>query len=126
MESLRPSLSRYLDITRKIATANEQVSLLRDERRTIELDLSAVYNEAQLPDTIDLNQSHMRFTVKRPGQWKKGWTLSKKQLEEYLRDILPEHGEDVLREIVIRHDRKMTATDYAFDLKPFDEDETAT
>jgi hypothetical protein len=27
----------------------------------------------------------MMFMVKKPGEWKKGWTLSKKQLEEYLR-----------------------------------------
>jgi hypothetical protein len=117
MDTLRPSLARYLDISRRLATANEQVSLLRDERRTVELDLSAVYNEAQLPDTIDLNQSHMRFTVKRPGQWKKGWTLSKKQLEEYLSDILGERGQEVMKEIVRRHEPKLVSTDFAFDLK---------
>ncbi len=117
MESLRPSLARYLDISRKIATANEQISLLRDERRTVELDLTAVYNEAQLPDKIDLNQSRMTFFVKRPGQWKKGWTLWKKQLEEYLTDILGERGQDVMKEIVRRHEPKLVSTDFAFDLK---------
>lgn len=117
MDSLRPSLSRYLDISRKLATANEQVSLLRDERRSVELDLSAVYNEAQLPDRIDLNQSRMTFFVKRPGQWKKGWTLSKKQLEEYLTDILGERGQEVMKEIVRRHEPKLVSTDFAFDLK---------
>jgi hypothetical protein len=117
MESLRPSLSRYLEVSRRLATVNEQVSLLRDERRSIELDLTAVYNETPLPETIDLNQSHMRFTVKRPGQWKKGWTLSKKQLEEYLGDILGERGQEVMKEIVRRHEPKLVSTDFAFDLK---------
>lgn len=117
MDILRPSLSRYLDISRKLSAANEQVSLLRDERRTVELDLSAVYTESQLPDKIDLNTSRMTFLVKRPGQWKKGWTLSKKQLEEYLSDILGERGQEVMKEIVRRHEPKLVSTDFAFDLK---------
>lgn len=120
MDSLRPALTRYLDISRRLATANEQVSLLRDERNSVELDLAAVYNETQLPDKIDLNTSRMTFLVKRPGQWKKGWTLSKKQLEEYLRDILGERGQDVMKEIVRRHEPKLVATDFAFDLKALD------
>jgi len=59
----------------------------------------------------------MVFSVKKPGEWKKGWTLSKKQLQEYLLEILPEHGEDVFREIARRHEPKLTATDWSFDLK---------
>jgi hypothetical protein len=57
------------------------------------------------------------FSVKKPGEWKKGWTLSKKQLEEYLLEILPDRGEEVMREIVRRHEEKLVATDYSFDLR---------
>jgi hypothetical protein len=74
----------------------------------------------ELPDKIELKASQMIFQVKKPGDWKKGWTLSKKQLHEYLLNILPEHGEDVMREIVRRHEPKLTATDYAFELKPME------
>jgi hypothetical protein len=59
----------------------------------------------------------MVFSIKRPGQWKKGWTLSKKQLEEYLNEILPEHGPDVFREIVTRHEKTLVGSDFSFDLK---------
>ena len=129
MESLTSPLRRYVDITQRLTELNAKARDLREERQSVEMDLAAVYNErsgAELPQKIALNQSKMVFLVKKPGEWKKGWTLSKKQLEEYLKDILPEHGEDVLREIVLRHDRKMLATDYAFDLKPMDEEETTT
>jgi hypothetical protein len=129
MESLSNPLRRYVDITRRLAEINAKARDLREERQSVELDLAAVYNErgsSELPQKIALNQSKMVFLVKKPGEWKKGWTLSKKQLEDYLRDILPEHGEDVMREIVRRHERKLEATDYSFDLKPFDEDESPT
>jgi hypothetical protein len=129
MESLASPLRRYVDITKRLTDLNTKARELREERQSVELDLAAVYNERKsedLPQKIALNQSKFVFLVKKPGEWKKGWTLSKKQLEEYLRDILPEHGEDVMREIVLRHERKLVTTDYSFDLKPFNEDEATT
>lgn len=127
MDSLASPLRRYVDITKRLNEINVKARELREERQSVELDLAAVYAEQrELPPKIALNQSKMMFFVKKPGEWKKGWTLSKKQLEEYLRDILPEHGEDVMREIVLRHERKLLATDYSFDVKPFEEDETPT
>ena len=65
----------------------------------------------------------MVFITKKPGEWKKGWTLSKKQLQEYLLEILPEHGEDVFQEINRRHEPKLVGTDYQLELKPMASDE---
>jgi hypothetical protein len=122
MDSLKPVLTQYLEVNKKLTEVNSRARDLRDERQTLELDLAAAYNEARsLPEKIELKTSMMVFQVKKPGEWKKGWTLSKKQLQEYLLDILPEHGEDVMREIVRRHEPKLTATDYAFELKPMGE-----
>ena len=125
MESLTPILRQYVDVSKRLNELNSKASELRDERRSLELDLTAVYSEIrrdeELPTKIDLNQSKMTFVVKKPGEWKKGWTLSKKQLQEYLLEILPEHGEDVFKEIVRKHEPKLSATDYSFDLKALEE-----
>jgi hypothetical protein len=122
MESLKPVLSRYIDVTKKLTEINAQAKELREDRQEIEMDLAAAYNEARikepLPDKIDLHKSKMMFMVKKPGEWKKGWTLSKKQLEAYLKEILPEHGEDVFKEITKRHEPTLVVQDdYSFDLK---------
>ena len=121
MEVLKPILSRYVDISKRLNEVNAQAKELRENRQEVEMDLAAAYNEARikepLPDKIDLNKSKMMFMVKKPGEWKKGWTLSKKQLESYLKEILPEHGEDVFREIVRRHEPTLVVDDYSFDLK---------
>lgn len=125
MNSLAPYLTRYVELNKRIGTLNAEVKDLREKRATVEMNMAAVYNEPHkedLPAKIELAKSKMVFQVKRPGEWKKGWTLSKKQLEQYLAEILPEHGEDVFREIVIRHERTLTATtDYSFELKPMEE-----
>lgn len=124
MDTLKPVLSEYLEVNKRLTELNSKAGDLRDQRRSLELDLAAVYSEARmkepLPEKIELNASHLVFQVKKPGEWKKGWTLSKKQLHDYLLEILPEHGEDVMREIVRRHEPKLTANDYSFELKPME------
>ena len=119
MESLKPSLSNYAEITRRLTDVTARASELRDERRTIELDLTALYSESReaLPDKINLASSGMVFAVKRPNQWKKGWTLSKKELKQYLEELLPTRAEDLMNEIVKRQEAKMVETDYGFELK---------
>ena len=118
MDTLKPVIANYLEITKRLNEINARAGELRDERRTVELDLAAAYaSSPALPEKIGLNSSQMMFSVKKPGEWKKGWTLSKKQLEEYLLEILPDRGEEVMREIVRRHEEKLVATDYSFDLK---------
>jgi hypothetical protein len=123
MDSLRPILSSYLDVSKSLATVNARAKDLRDQRGLLELDLAAAYAEARtepLPTTIELKASQMVFQVKPPGEWKKGWTLSKKQLQDYLAEILPDRGAEVMKEIIRRHEPKLTATDYSFELKSVD------
>jgi hypothetical protein len=117
MDTLKAILSKYIRVSRDISQLNSQVSELRDNRRTVELDLAALYAHTELPDQILLRESEMTFNVKRPNKWKKGWSLSKKDLELYLKDILGERGGDVMREIVRRHEPKLVADDFGFELK---------
>ena len=119
MDALKPVLSAYADITRRLNEVNASASELRDQRRTVELDLAALYATSRepLPDKINLSSSGMVFAVKRPNQWKKGWTLSKKELKGYLDELLPQKAEEVMNEIIKRQEAKMVETDYGFELK---------
>jgi hypothetical protein len=123
MDSLRNNVSRYVEISKRLNEINASANRLRDERRLVELDLAAEYAHPRepLPGEIRLEKSKMVFAVKKPGEWKKGWTLSKKQLEEYVLDILPEHGPDLIREIVRRHEPKLRGDDFQFELKAMKE-----
>jgi len=119
MDALKPVLSAYADVTRRLNDVNANASELRDQRRTIELDLAALYATSReaLPDKINLSSSGMVFAVKRPNQWKKGWTLSKKELKGYLDELMPQKAEEIMNEIVKRQEAKMVETDYGFELK---------
>ena len=117
MDTLKPILSKYVRVSKGIAELNGQVSELRDTRRNIEMDLAALYAHTVLPDQIHLSESDAMFNVKRPNKWKKGWSLSKKDLELYLKDILGDRGGDVMKEIVRRHEPKLVADDFGFELK---------
>jgi hypothetical protein len=118
MENLRPVMSKYIKVSKELIELNKEISDLRDERRTVELDLAALYAHNDMPTKIELRESQMVFSVKKPGQWKKGWSLSKKDLEGYLNDILPGNGKDVMREIIQRHEPKLVADDFGFTISP--------
>jgi len=123
MESLSAPLRRFVEINQRLMEVNTEAKELREKRQTVELDLAAAYNEHNdLQPKIELSKSKMMFVTKKPGEWKKGWSLSKKQLQEYLLEILPEHGEDVFQEIVRKHEPKLLSTDYMFELKPIHEE----
>ena len=119
MDQLKPVLTKYAEITRRLNEVNTRANELRDQRRTVELDLTALYatTREELPNKIELSSSGMVFNVKRPNEWKKGWTLSKKELKQYLDELLPQHGEDLMNEIVRRQEAKMVEKDYGFELK---------
>ena len=120
MEDLKTSLSKYTNITKRLNEINAVANKIRDERRLVELDLAALYahQKEPLPGRIELKNSEMIFNVKKPGEWKKGWTMSKKQLNEYVMEILPEHGQELMDEILRRHEAKMVGDDFQFELKP--------
>jgi predicted nuclease with TOPRIM domain len=120
MDSLKPVLPRYISVSKKLNELNAEAARLRDEKKSLELDLAAVYGTTneELPNKIELTSSQMIFQVKRPNEWKKGWTLSKKQLTEYLVEILGEQrGKDVLEGIIQRHEPKLVSDDFGFELK---------
>jgi len=117
MDALKPILSKYVRINKTITELNGQVSELRDTRRSVEVDLAALYAHTILPDQIHLSESDAMFNVKRPNKWKKGWSLSKKDLELYLKDILGSQGSDVMKEIIKRHEPKLVSDDFGFELK---------
>ena len=117
MDTLKAVLSKYIRVNKDLSELNAQTSELRDTRRTVELDLAALYAHTDLPDQIMLRESEMMFNVKRPNKWKKGWSLSKKDLEIYLKDILGSQGGDVMKEIIKRHEPKLVSDDFGFELK---------
>lgn len=124
MESLSNPLRQFVEVNQRLSEVNAEAKLLREKRQSLELDLAAVYHEHNdLQQKIELSKSRMVFVAKKPGEWKKGWTISKKQLQEYLLEILPEHGEDVFQEINKKIEPKLTGTDYQFELKPMTADE---
>ena len=119
MDSLKSILTKYVDVGKRINEANSHINELRDTRRSMELDLAALYAESRepLPESIELKSSEMMFKVKKPNEWKKGWSLSKKELKSYLAEIVPGRGDEIMKEIEKRHEPKLVETDYGFELK---------
>ena len=59
MEDLKPVLSKYIQTTKRLSEMNAEIAEVRDTKRTLELDLAAVYANNVLPDKIELKESKM-------------------------------------------------------------------
>jgi len=118
METLTTPLSRLVDVTRRLAETNAVAAQLRKERDGLETDLTAVYrSNPDLPNKIELRTSQMVLTVKRPTQWKRGWTLSKKDLARLLLEIVPDQGKFIMQEIERLHEPTLVSDEFAFELR---------
>jgi len=117
MDSLKPVLAEYVRVAKNLKEINAAAGELRDEKNSLELDLAALYNESRdLPDKIALSSSEAMFVVKRPNQWKKGWTLSKKTLESYLKELVPNQADQLMQAIIAKHEPTLISDDYGFEV----------
>lgn len=117
MDELRNTLKEYVDVTGKLKEANESTTDLRKQKDAVEDKLAGLMTE-DIPDKIPLTASELLFQVSRPGTHKKAWTLSKKNLEGYLKELVPDRADEVFKEIVRRQEEILVATEFKFELKP--------
>lgn len=117
MDELRDTLKEYVDVNAKLKEANESTADIRKQKDALEDKLAGLMTE-DIPDKIPLTASELLFQVHRPSTYKKAWTLSKKNLEGYLKDLVPERAEEIYKEIVRRQEETLVATEFKFELKP--------
>lgn len=117
MEELRNTLKDYVDVSAKLKEANESIRDLRKQKDAVEDKLAGLITD-EIPDKIPLTASELLFQVHRPSTYKKAWTLSKKNLEGYLKELVPDRAQEIYKEIVRRQEETLVATEFKFELKP--------
>ena len=85
MEDLKTCIRSYRDVDNKLRELNGRVYELRQERRSLEIELGDIVKNPQFDSVHELriNDDGSSIKIQRPG-WKKPWGLSKKDLSEHL------------------------------------------
>jgi uncharacterized coiled-coil DUF342 family protein len=122
MEQLRETLKQYLENNEKLSVANSNVAELRTNRTELEKKLEDTYtNNPTLTPNITFTNNNLTFKAIAPNTTEpryKAWTLSKKDLEKYLTELLP-NGTEVFQQIEERHKPTLAITNYTFELKEY-------
>ena len=87
VEELKTSVRRYRDLDNQIREINKNVFNLREKRKIAEMEISDYLKcpEFQQHNVLALEDGS-KINIQRPTQWSKPWTMSKKSLNEHLKN----------------------------------------
>lgn len=100
MEELRHSMKRYRQLDDAIRELNKQVNNLRQERKIREIEIGDILKDQQFINinVLKVEDDGSTIKVQRPNAWTKGWSLSKRDLQNYLDHYFENAGRNANRE----------------------------
>lgn len=117
---LKSHLISYRDTDAKIHSLNAEVHALRNQRKVLEVKMSEILCDQEFHtfNEIRLSDDGSVIKIQRPNQWSKAWTLSKKDLQTYLKEYFEStrtpNAEECFNMIVDKKTKSLVATDFAF------------
>lgn len=121
METLKKNLYAYRDLETRLNEIGETVSELREQKKTLEKSMAAVLAHPDFHDfkKLELKDDGTYVNIHRPGEWNKGWSLGKKELEERLTEYFATHhapnAADCNEFICSKQKEKGVGKEFAFD-----------
>ncbi len=88
MEELKTCIRKYKVVDDRIREANRAVTQLRETRKILELELGDILKSPEFTGIGSLAISDDGSTIKiqRPETWTKSWYLSKKDLDDHIKE----------------------------------------
>jgi len=86
MENLKQTINEYREIDEQLRLLNKEVYRLREKRNLVESDMIQLLQTPQFVsyDKVEIKSDGSKLVIKRPLQWSKPWSLSKKDLQDLL------------------------------------------
>jgi len=129
LQTLKSYVQTFRKLDDDLKQSNEKANELRREKKEIEDKMSEILAMPAYKDLVKLELSDDGSSVRinRPQEWKKGWSMSKKELQEGLNDYFmlirnmnhepgwQPNAEECFGVLVDKQEKKMIATEFAFD-----------
>lgn len=86
MEELRKSMRNYRNLDDAIRQLNKQANMLREQRKIVELELGDILKSPQFQEynVLKVEDDGSTIKIQRPHTWYKSWSLSKRELQNYI------------------------------------------
>ena len=112
-------IRKYRELDSSIKKINKNLTDLRDERGELEHSMEQIFSSPEYSHfhKMDLSDdSYIR--IQRPGEWKKPWGLSKKELGVLLAEFFtsgkPLNAEECYKHIVEAREKSLVGTEMTF------------
>jgi hypothetical protein len=100
MEDLRRTMRKYRQLDDAIRELNKQVTPLREQRKITEIELGDILKNPQFQNynVLKVEDDGSSIKVQRPNTWYKPWSLSKRDLQNYIDHYFENAGPRANRE----------------------------
>jgi len=100
MEELRRSMRNFRQLDDAIRELNKQANNLREQRKIVELELGDILKDPQFQaySMLKVEDDGSTIKVQRPNTWYKPWSLSKRDLQNYIDHYFENAGQNANRE----------------------------
>lgn len=100
VEDIRRVMRNYRQLDDAIRELNKQVNVLREERKIKELELGDILKDPKFQSytALKVEDDGSTLKIQRPNTWYKPWSLSKKDLQNYIDHYFENSGQNANRQ----------------------------
>lgn len=100
MEDLRRSMRTFRELDDAVRGLNKQATTLREQRKVAEVELGNILKtpEFQAYNVLKVEDDGSTIRIQRPNTWYKPWSLSKRDLQNYIEHYFENAGPTANRE----------------------------
>ena len=118
---LKNCLKQYRDIDNQVRELNKSVHELREQRKIVEFEMADILKSPHLSQVgvLRLEDDNSMIKIQRPGTYSKPWSLSKRDLQNYIEHYFQNanqgaNAKDCIDFIVQQQKRDSVETDFKF------------
>lgn len=132
IQELKNAVRKFREVDDELRVINKTVYQKREERKILELEISDILKDPQFQaiNKLKIDEDGSTISIKRPETWSKPWSLSQKELLEYLKKYMihrlhlsEDDAESTYRWIIEEKKKTLLASEYSFTRKVSEEDE---
>jgi phage pi2 protein 07 len=120
LQTLKRCIREYKEVDDQIRDINKTVQEMREKRRKVEAEMAEIVKLPQFNqiEKLKIEDDGSLISIQRPNMWSKAWTLSKKDLvdfvNQYFMTTRSPNPSDCVQFVVEKKKTSLVANEYAF------------